>query len=124
VRYNNHRGTENTEVHRESQIKAPPAQSGVSLVNVVTFQSMRHLVLLLLLLVIIPGVQASQGCDGNILVTINRQPCFGDCPGYSAKIYTDGTAVYNGTFNVKEWVSDVPAFPTEYSCPHKRVSAL
>lgn len=66
---------------------------------------MRHCLILipvLLILTLIPSAQASQGCDGNILITIDVVPCFGDCPGYSAKIYTDGTVVYVGTFGVKE----------------------
>lgn len=46
--------------------------------------------------------EAFQKCDENILITIQRDGCFGDCPAYSARIYSDGTVVYVGRSNVKE----------------------
>ena len=42
-----------------------------------------------------------QKCDQDILITIEREVCFGDCPAYSAQIYSDGTVVYVGKHNVK-----------------------
>jgi uncharacterized protein DUF6438 len=41
-------------------------------------------------------------CDGEIVITIERSSCFGDCPVYSAEIHADGTVVYVGKSNVKE----------------------
>jgi hypothetical protein len=55
----------------------------------------------LLLLSLIPKAEGSQKCEGDILITINRGACFGDCPVYSAQIYADGTVVYVGKLNVK-----------------------
>ena len=39
--------------------------------------------------------------DSEILITIERQGCFGDCPVYSAEIFTDGTVIYKGKYWVK-----------------------
>jgi hypothetical protein len=36
-----------------------------------------------------------------ILITIKREGCFGDCAAYSAQIYNDGTVVYVGEESVK-----------------------
>jgi hypothetical protein len=58
--------------------------------------------LLILLLSLIPRVEAQQKCEGDLLITINSSGCFGDCPAYSARIYADGTVVYVGVSNVKE----------------------
>ena len=64
---------------------------------------MRHLLFVLLFLVLFPAAQAAQGCDGDILITIDSVSCFGcDDPSYSAKIYADGTVVYVGMGGVKE----------------------
>lgn len=43
----------------------------------------------------------AQKSDPEILITIERQPCLGSCPVYSARIYTDGTVIYNGVDSVK-----------------------
>jgi|SRR5215213_2250816 len=45
---------------------------------------------------------AFQECNDNIVITIEREGCFGDCPAYSARIYSDGTVVYVGRSDVKE----------------------
>ena len=58
--------------------------------------------LLILLLCLIPPVEAQQKCEGDPLIIINRTVCFGDCPAYSARIYADGTVVYVGVAGVKE----------------------
>lgn len=58
--------------------------------------------LLILLLSSVPRVEAQQKCEGDLLITINRSGCFGDCPAYSARIYADGTVVYVGVAAVKE----------------------
>jgi hypothetical protein len=58
--------------------------------------------LLILLLSLIPRVEAQQKCAGELLITINRSGCHGDCAEYSARIYADGTVVYVGTGGVKE----------------------
>jgi hypothetical protein len=58
--------------------------------------------LLILLLSLTPSVEAQQSCEGNLLITINRTGCLGDCPAYSARIYADGTVVYVGAGSVKE----------------------
>ena len=55
-----------------------------------------------LLLAPVESVGAWQKCDQDIVITIERQGCFGDCPIYSAKIYADGTVVYKGVRFVKE----------------------
>ena len=31
------------------------------------------------------------------VITFQRTPCFGTCPGYSMKVYTDGRVEYEGT---------------------------
>lgn len=46
-------------------------------------------------------VQAQKRCDSGVLITIERQACFGSCPIYSAQIYSDGNVVYVGKRNVK-----------------------
>ncbi len=55
----------------------------------------------LLVLSSLPRVAAAQKCDDDLLITIQRDHCFGDCPVYSAKIYADGTVVYDGKEFVK-----------------------
>lgn len=47
-------------------------------------------------------INALDKCDGQIVITIERTSCFGDCPVYSAQIHADGTVVYVGKRNVKE----------------------
>lgn len=42
------------------------------------------------------SINAQTKTDSEILITIERGPCFGPCPVYSAKIYNDGTVVYEG----------------------------
>lgn len=39
--------------------------------------------------------------NSEILITIERQPCYGECPVYSAEIYTNGTVIYKGKYWVK-----------------------
>ncbi|HEV2834737.1 MAG TPA: DUF6438 domain-containing protein [Pyrinomonadaceae bacterium] len=56
---------------------------------------------LVLLLALLPVVEASQKCEDDILITIEREECFGGCPVYSARIYADGTVVYVGKRYVK-----------------------
>ncbi len=58
--------------------------------------------LLILLLSLVPNLEAQQKCEGNPLITIYRSACLGDCPSYSARIYADGTVVYVGQSGVKE----------------------
>ena len=58
--------------------------------------------LLILLLSLVPRVEAQRKCEGDLLITIYRSECFGDCPSYSARIYADGTVVYVGIGGVKE----------------------
>jgi len=60
------------------------------------------IVLVLFLLVAQQNVEAFQTCKDNVVITIDRKTCFGDCPDYSAQIYSDGTVIYIGRFNVKE----------------------
>ena len=43
--------------------------------------------------------QSQNGKD--ILITIERGGCFGECPVYSATIFSDGTVVYDGQHFVK-----------------------
>ena len=47
------------------------------------------------------SVQAQQKVDSEILITIERESCFGSCPAYSAQIYADGTVIYVGISDVK-----------------------
>src|SRR4051812_50068887 len=47
-------------------------------------------------------IAAGQKCDNNIVITIERTRCYGDCPVYSAQIYADGAVVYTGKMFVKE----------------------
>ena len=66
---------------------------------------MRHYlkftIAVLLLVSIVSTVEACQKCESDVLITIKRLACFGDCPIYSAQIYTDGTVVYVGEEYVK-----------------------
>ena len=48
------------------------------------------------------GIAASEKCDNDVVITIERTNCFGDCPVYSAQIYADGAVVYTGKMFVKE----------------------
>src|ERR1044072_7839740 len=57
----------------------------------------------LLLVSIVSTVEACQKCESDVLITIDREACFGNCPIYSAQIYKDGTVVYVG----KEFVKTV-----------------
>lgn len=41
-------------------------------------------------------VRAQQKSDSEVLITIEREACFGPCPVYSAQIFSDGTVTYNG----------------------------
>ena len=34
--------------------------------------------------------------EAQVAITLERGPCFGECPVYSLTIYTDGTVVFNG----------------------------
>jgi hypothetical protein len=43
--------------------------------------------------------QSQNGKD--VLITIERGGCFGECPVYSATIFSDGTVVYDGQHFVK-----------------------
>ena len=50
------------------------------------------------------GVQAdpstiSNGTD-TPLITLQRDPCFGNCPVYNVALFEDGTVVYTGNANV------------------------
>lgn len=45
--------------------------------------------------------EAQDNCHREILITIEREACFGSCPVYSAKIYADGTVTYIGKDFVK-----------------------
>jgi hypothetical protein len=47
-------------------------------------------------------VEGSQKCEKDIVITIERTSCFGDCPVYSAQIHADGEVVYVGKRLVKE----------------------
>jgi Domain of unknown function (DUF6438) len=47
------------------------------------------------------SVQAQQKVGSEILITIERESCFGSCPVYSAQIYADGTVIYVGISDVK-----------------------
>ena len=44
---------------------------------------------------------AQQKSDSEIIITIEREACFGSCPVYSAQIYVDGTVIYDGKDFVK-----------------------
>ena len=44
---------------------------------------------------------AQQKSDSKIIITIEKEACFGSCPVYSAQIYTDGTVLYEGKDFVK-----------------------
>jgi len=63
---------------------------------------MKFVLGLLLLLSSSPVIASSQKCDNNIVVTMERETCFGDCPAYSVQVYSDGTVIYVGKVNVKE----------------------
>lgn len=63
---------------------------------------LRLVACLFILLSLIARVEAQQKCEGDLLITIYRSACLGDCPSYSARIYADGTVVYVGQFGVKQ----------------------
>lgn len=70
------------------------------------------------LLLLVPRVEGSQKCEGDILITIERGACFGSCPIYSAQIYADGTVVYVGKNYVKT------TGERRFKISHDRVQAL
>ena len=47
------------------------------------------------------SAMAQHKLDSEIIITIEREACFGSCPVYSAQIYADGTVVYDGEEFVK-----------------------
>ena len=64
------------------------------------------------------GVSLGEKCENRIVVTIERESCFGGCPIYSAQIYADGTVVYTGKRYVKE------IGERRYWIPQRRILAL
>jgi len=46
-------------------------------------------------------IEGLQKC-GDVMITIERESCFGGCPVYAARIHTDGSVVYVGVRFVKE----------------------
>jgi hypothetical protein len=42
-----------------------------------------------------------EGIDPNLLVSLNRTPCFGSCPSYKVEIFEDGSVKYKGSGYVK-----------------------
>ncbi len=47
------------------------------------------------------NVEAQKKTNSEILITIEREACFGSCPVYLAQIYTNGTVIYKGKDFVK-----------------------
>jgi hypothetical protein len=41
------------------------------------------------------------GINPDLVVSLNRTPCFGSCPAYKVEIFKDGTVKYNGIGYVK-----------------------
>jgi hypothetical protein len=37
----------------------------------------------------------------DLVITLERTPCFGTCPAYTLKIFGDGTGIYEGKFSVQ-----------------------
>ena len=45
---------------------------------------------------------AKRGVPRDTLITLERTPCFGECPSYKLTISADGTVVYEGRQDVKQ----------------------
>jgi hypothetical protein len=58
-------------------------------------------IIIAIFLVLLVNPCLAQKSDSEILITIERKACFGSCSVYSARIYTDGTVIYNGVDFVK-----------------------
>ena len=50
---------------------------------------------------IVEKTNIPEGIDPNLLVSLNRTPCFGSCPAYTVEIFQDGTVKYKGSGYVK-----------------------
>ena len=51
------------------------------------------------------GVQTShipEGMDSNLIISLQRTACFGQCPVYKVEIFKDGTVKYKGTAYIKK----------------------
>lgn len=44
----------------------------------------------------------AQGAKGDVILSLERTPCFGRCPVYVIKIYEDGLLLYQGKRNVAD----------------------
>jgi|SRR5436190_16339442 len=59
-------------------------------------------ILALFLVGIVASIVSGQASEKKkVVITIERQACYGRCPIYSAQIYADGTVIYNGKDFVK-----------------------
>ena len=65
------------------------------------FSSLLPLFSMLALMLLSMNVLAQQKPTSEIIITIEREACFGSCPVYSAQIYADGTVIYDGKDFVK-----------------------
>ena len=51
------------------------------------------------------GVQTihiPEGVDSNLIVSLQKTACFGQCPVYKVEIFKDGTVKYKGTAHIKK----------------------
>jgi hypothetical protein len=59
------------------------------------------------------------------VITIQHDPCFGNCPVYSAALYADGTVIYTGLAHVDNLgVSVYKADPLEVDVIAQQAKAL
>ena len=43
-----------------------------------------------------------EGVDSNLVISLQRTACFGQCPVYKVEIFKDGTVKYKGTAHIKK----------------------
>ena len=50
----------------------------------------------------IQTLQIPEGVDSNLVISLQRTACFGQCPVYKVEIFKDGTVKYKGTAYIKK----------------------
>ena len=50
----------------------------------------------------IKALNIPEGVDSNLVISLQRTACFGQCPVYKVEIFKDGTVKYKGTAYIKK----------------------
>ena len=66
-----------------------------------------------LLLMVFSIAVAAQDSSNDVVITLERTPCFGTCPVYTISIFEDGTVTYEGERNVTVTGSQTSEIPPE-----------